>query len=119
MATVHSGNGGLGSSADAEQVTYGQFLAVFLVVPLGIVFVLGRHRLTPLHVGLLAAISVMALVYTTPWDNLLIANGVWSYGPRQVLGLTVGRVPLEECAFYVLQVFLSGAVTVFLLRRRA
>jgi lycopene cyclase domain-containing protein len=65
----------------------------------------------------LAAVSVVALVYTGPWDNLIIIEGVWSYGRHQVIGLVIGHVPLEEFMFYVLQVFLTGMVTVFFLRR--
>jgi lycopene beta-cyclase len=65
---------------------------------------------------LLVAIAALAIVYTAPWDNLIVVNGVWSYGPHQILGVVIGHVPLEEYVFYVLQVFLTGILTAALLR---
>jgi len=32
----------------------------------------------------------LALIYTTPWDNYLVATGVWWYDPALVTGLTLG-----------------------------
>jgi lycopene cyclase domain-containing protein len=62
----------------------------------------------------LAGISLVALAYTAPWDNLIVVNGVWSYSHKQILGVVLGHVPLEEYVFYVLQVFLTGILTVLL-----
>jgi lycopene cyclase domain-containing protein len=56
-------------------------------------------------------------LYTAPWDNAIILNGVWSFSRSQVLGTVIGVVPLEEYIFYVLQVALTGLFTVWLLRR--
>lgn len=67
---------------------------------------------------ILLGVCLLALVYTGPWDNLLIASGVWSFGSHRVLGLFIGRVPLEEYGFYILQVFLTGTLTAALLRAR-
>ncbi len=50
----------------------------------------------------LGVILVLAVVYTTPWDNLLIEQGVWWYGD----GVTAGHVwaaPIGEYLFFVLQ----------------
>lgn len=60
----------------------------------------------------------MALLYTGPWDNLLIGNGVWSYGRDRVIGITIGAVPIEEYAFYILQVAATGLLTILLLLAR-
>jgi lycopene cyclase domain-containing protein len=51
---------------------------------------------------------VLALVYTTPWDNYLVASGVWSYNPRLVTGIVFGWVPIEEYTFFVVETILSG-----------
>jgi lycopene cyclase domain-containing protein len=67
----------------------------------------------------LAGISLVAMLYTAPWDNLIVMLGVWSYGPHRILGVVLGHVPLEEYIFYVLQVILTGLVTVRLLQHRA
>ena len=51
----------------------------------------------------------MAVAYTTAWDNYLVASGVWSYEPRLVSGRTIGWVPVEEYAFFILQTLLTGS----------
>ena len=61
--------------------------------------------------------AIVALIYTGPWDNAIILNGVWSFNPGQVLGPVIGVVPLEEYLFYILQVAFTGLLTVWLLRR--
>ncbi|WP_121820292.1 lycopene cyclase domain-containing protein [Halostella salina] len=53
-------------------------------------------------VGGLAAIVVLALLYTTPWDNYLIEQGVWHYGEGVVAG-TIWHAPVEEYLFIALQ----------------
>ncbi|MFN2265125.1 MAG: lycopene cyclase domain-containing protein [Anaerolineales bacterium] len=63
-------------------------------------------------------LTSLALVYTTPWDNYLVASGVWWYDPDLVLGFTFGWVPLEEYLFFVLQPILGGLLLLVLLRRR-
>lgn len=52
-------------------------------------------------------LCLIAFLYTTPWDNYLVANEVWWYGPDRVL-LTIGYVPIEEYAFFILQPILTG-----------
>jgi len=52
-------------------------------------------------------IAAVAFTYTTPWDNYLVANEVWWYGPNRVLA-TVGHVPVEEYLFFILQPILTG-----------
>jgi len=63
-----------------------------------------------------AALPVIALVYTTPWDNYLVFREVWSYPPDRVLA-RIGYVPVEEYAFFVLQPLLVGLWLFLLLRR--
>lgn len=59
-------------------------------------------------------IALIAFVYTTPWDNFLVASEVWSYGPERVLA-TIGYVPVEEYAFFLLQTILTGLLLYHLL----
>jgi lycopene cyclase domain-containing protein len=61
-------------------------------------------------------ICLIAFVYTTPWDNFLVYRNVWSYGPERVLA-TVGYVPVEEYAFFLLQPVLTGLLLYQLLGR--
>lgn len=64
----------------------------------------------------LALLPLIALVYTTPWDNHLVFRQVWTYPPGRVLG-TAGYVPYEEYAFFILQTLIAGLFLLWLLRR--
>lgn len=60
---------------------------------------------------------ILAVVYTTPWDNYLVATGVWYYNPALVTGIVFGYVPIEEYTFFVVETILSGLWWWFLARR--
>jgi lycopene cyclase domain-containing protein len=109
-------------------VTYFGFLLRFVVVPIAILLGValwdrrqGRER--PLSLRrwpVWAAIvlhMVVALVYTTPWDNYLVATRVWWYNADLVSGSVLGWVPVEEYTFFLLQPVLTGLWLVFLARR--
>ncbi len=100
-------------------MTYFGFLIRFVGVPLLLLAVLtwldARRgvRLPPslsqLPGGLLIAAHIVAAVlWTTPWDNYLVATGVWYYDPALVTGITLGWVPIEEYTFFVVQTALTG-----------
>ena len=55
----------------------------------------------------LGVILVLAVVYTTPWDNLLIEQGVWWYGDG-VTALHIWAAPIGEYLFFVLQPILTA-----------
>lgn len=100
-------------------MTYFGFLLRFLVVPIVVLLAVhvvlyrrGRRLPDSLRavspvVALLGHV-VIALVYTTPWDNYLVATGVWSYNPDLVTGLIIGWVPIEEYTFFGLQPIMAG-----------
>jgi lycopene cyclase domain-containing protein len=109
-------------------MTYFGFLLRFLAIPILVFLAITcwdtkRNRQIPgFHNGRLvwAAIGIhilLAVVYTTPWDNYLVATGVWYYNPKLVTGLVIGYVPIEEYTFFVLETILSGLWWWFLARR--
>ena len=53
-------------------------------------------------------LALLALLWTAPWDDHLVRSGVWSYTPSAVLA-RIGAVPIEEYAFVILEVLLTGA----------
>jgi len=61
-------------------------------------------------------IATIAFIYTTPWDNYLVARAVWWYGPDRVIG-TLGAVPIEEYFFFLIQPILTGYVGLHYLMR--
>lgn len=109
-------------------MTYAQFHALFVLPPLALLALASWRAAragTPLTGGLgrpdraagraLAALVAIALVYTFPWDALLIARGVWGYPPGRVAAALAG-VPLEEIAFFALQTLGTGAFVLLLAR---
>lgn len=91
-------------------MTYLQFHLLFIVPPLLLLARGAGPRLRRVGAGArrgLLLMPLVALVYTTPWDNYLVHRGVWSYGADRVIG-TVGLVPLEEYLFFLLQPLLTG-----------
>jgi lycopene cyclase domain-containing protein len=60
---------------------------------------------------------LLAVIYTTPWDNYLVATDVWYYNPNLVTGIVFGYVPIEEYTFFVVETVLAGLWWWFLARR--
>ena len=86
--------------------TYLGFHLVFVIPPLLLVGIAAylRPNATWGRVPFLgvAVILALAVIYTTPWDNLLIEQGVWTYGD----GVTIYHIwaaPIGEYLFFVLQ----------------
>ncbi len=99
-------------------MTYPLFLLIFLVIPVTLLaWVLRRRMRVAWWRRALALTIIAALIYTTPWDNYLVATRVWSYDPSRVWNVVVGVVPLEEYLFFVLQTTLTGLLTLWLLGR--
>lgn len=109
-------------------MTYFGFLVWFLIIPIILLLAMtyfdrrrGLHLPPAMHAWPAAAAvllhALIALLYTTLWDNYLVANQVWWYDPALVNGLTFGYVPIEEYTFFVLQPILAGLWLLFLLRR--
>lgn len=109
-------------------MTYFGFLFQFVGIPI-IIFAIanwldyknGKTMPQPLTswgygVVILAHI-IVALVYTTPWDNYLVATRVWWYDPELVTGIVIGWVPIEEYTFFVVQTLMTGLFLAWLMRR--
>lgn len=109
-------------------MTYFGFLVRFLIIPiliLGVITIIdwrkgrkipARLNATPVWIAIILHMFI-ALAYTTPWDNYLVATRVWWYDPNLVTGITIGYVPIEEYTFFILQPLLAGLWLVFILRR--
>jgi lycopene cyclase domain-containing protein len=100
-------------------MNYFSFLVLFIFVPIIVIFAIliyERRKGTgspkyrgqwPVGFSFLVLVLI-ALAYTTPWDNYLVATQVWWYDPARVFGITLGWVPLEEYLFFILQPILVG-----------
>ncbi len=100
-------------------MTYFEILAAFILPPLIVLLLLvprevwrwlkdRRHSVDWKPYWIILAHVVLALIYTTPWDNYLVATRVWWYDPDLVTGITLGYVPIEEYTFFVVQTLLTG-----------
>lgn len=98
-------------------MTYGQFLLIFLVIPIVTLGLVLRRHLTLRNLREVGLMALVAFAYATPWDNLIVAQGVWAYDPARVAGIILGWVPLEEYLFFLLQPVLAGLVVLALLTR--
>jgi lycopene beta-cyclase len=108
-------------------MTYFQVLATFILPPLLVLMIVvprdvwrwlfkrqGQVDWLP-YIAVLLHVAI-AVIYTTPWDNYLVASNVWWYDPQLVTGLRLGYVPIEEYTFFILQTLLTGFWTLFLMR---
>jgi len=109
-------------------MTYFGFLLRFLFIPILVFLVitlLDNKREKQINgfrngkaVWLAIAVHIfLAVAYTTPWDNYLVATGVWYYNPDLVTGIVFGYVPIEEYTFFVVETVLAGLWWWFLARR--
>jgi len=90
--------------------TYLAFLAVVAVPPtLALVALAAAKSPGGRRLVAVALLTLVALAYTTPWDNELVRRGVWHYGEGTV-ALRIWHAPLGEYLFVVLQ---SVAVGLF------
>lgn len=109
-------------------MTYFGFLLRFVVIPI-LILLAGtwwdhkNNKPTPgfqngraVWIAILVHI-MLAVIYTTPWDNYLVATGVWYYNPSLVTGIVIGYVPIEEYTFFVLETIISGLFWWFLAKR--
>lgn len=105
-------------------MTYFGFLAIFLLAPiafLGCMYFLDKKKdsqpgshITDKAIRVVFGLVLVAVIYTTPWDNHLVASGVWWYDHSLVSGVTLGWVPIEEYTFFVLQTLMGGLWMIFL-----
>ena len=109
-------------------MTYFAFLLRFLFIPILIFLVImiwdnrNNKQINGFRNGRAVWIAIgihilLAVIYTTPWDNYLVATGVWYYNPDLVTGLVIGYVPIEEYTFFLVETILSGLWWWFLARR--
>lgn len=109
-------------------MTYFGFLALFVGIPIVILLLLTwwdkrrgvtmPERFNSFSPGwVLFILIIIAVVYTTPWDNYLVATRVWWYDINLVTGFVIGWVPIEEYTFFIVQPIMTGLWLLFWMRR--
>ena len=108
-------------------MSYFGFLALFLGIPLAILSLVTiadyrRNKWSPASLAAFPAWKVIlglcavAFIYTTPWDNYLVATEVWNYNINLVSGIVFGWVPIEEYTFFILQPIMTALFFLLLVR---
>lgn len=109
-------------------MTYFTFLGWYVGVPLLFLVLLAwwDHRQGlrlpaalqswPFHM-VMGGHIIVAVLYTTPWDNYLVATGVWWYDPALVTNILIGWVPIEEYTFFVVQTIFTSLWLLAVARR--
>ncbi|NJK91010.1 MAG: lycopene cyclase domain-containing protein [Blastochloris sp.] len=49
-----------------------------------------------------ALVLVVVMIFTTPWDNYAVAQGIWGF-PRERYSVKVWHLPVEEYAFFIIE----------------
>lgn len=93
-------------------MTYAQFLAFFLGVPLiACALALRRRLLTRRYLLPAAALMLIALAYMAPWDHTAAVWGLWTWARGQTWGIRLWAIPPEEYLFCLLEALLAVTLT--------
>ena len=84
-------------------MTYiGFHLAFNLPLLATLFFVSGRGIWPQEMVLVMLGILGIVMAFTSPWDNYAVAKRIWDF-PRERVWFRVGRLPVEEYAFFIIQ----------------
>lgn len=90
----------------ACKLSYRHFHLLWTLPVCGVLLVIARPFLTKLDRAKLILLPIIAFVWTTPWDNLIVRNRAWSYH-RHCIWFTIGYVPIEEYFYFIIQSLIS------------
>jgi 15-cis-phytoene synthase/lycopene beta-cyclase len=96
-------------NTDPPPLTYFGVHIYYTLPPILLLLVLLKPIITRTELNKLYTLSVIAFIYTTPWDNYIVSQSAWGYEDNRVLGV-VGYVPVEEYAFFIIQTVFTGLV---------
>jgi len=100
-------------------MTYSEFLALFLALPIVALLVALRRRLRSRRLFLIAsALLLIALAYMAPWDHTAAVWTLWTWAPGRTWGLRWWNVPPEEYLFCLLESLLAVLVAYAVLARK-
>ncbi|KAJ3230756.1 hypothetical protein HDU81_004262, partial [Chytriomyces hyalinus] len=91
------------------QLTYLGVHLLYTLPPIAALAFALRRFVDSTEVNKIIALSSIAIIYTTPWDNYIVAKGAWTYPADRVLAV-IGYVPIEEYAFFVIQTMFTGLI---------
>lgn len=87
----------------------------YTVPPTIIMYFLLRPLISSFDKIKIITLCILAVLYTTPWDNYIIYHKAWWYRKDAVIG-TIGYVPIEEYFFFIIQTIFTSLWTIFCTR---
>ena len=100
-------------------MTYAGFLLLFLLLPLAIMVAILRKRLlNRRYLTVVSILTLIALLYMTPWDHFAAMWGLWSWTNNRTWGLRWWAIPPEEYLFCVLEALLAITLTYAVITRK-
>eukprot|EP01084_Bolivina_argentea_P094792 170449_1 len=101
-------------------LTYGQFLAVFVIFPTICLFfsIASSSKTSKKELLWVGVVAFIAFVWTPIWDNYLVSNKIWWYDDNLVWNIIIGFVPLEEYCFFVLQPLFGGILLIYCIQKQ-
>ncbi len=94
-----------------KMLTYIQVHLYYTLPPTIILYLLIRPLLTSFDKIKILTLCILAVTYTTPWDNYIIYHQAWWYRKDAVIG-TIGYVPIEEYIFFIVQTIFTSLWTI-------
>lgn len=92
-------------------LTYMQVHLYFTLPPTILLYLLIRPVISSFDRMKMLTLCILAVTYTTPWDNYIIYHKAWWYRKDAVIG-TIGWVPIEEYIFFVIQTIFTSLWTI-------
>lgn len=92
-------------------LTYMQIHLYFTLPPTIILYLLMRPLISRFDKLKLMTLCILAVFYTTPWDNYIIYHKAWWYRNDAIIG-TIGYVPIEEYLFFIIQTMFTSLWTI-------
>lgn len=99
------------NNTGTTMLTYMQVHLYYTLPPTIFLYLLIRPLITSFDKIKILTLCILAVVYTTPWDNYIIYHKAWWYGKDAVIG-NIGYVPIEEYIFFVVQTIFTSLWTI-------
>jgi lycopene cyclase domain-containing protein len=95
------------------------FVGVGALVLVAVAVVLRRRGVEPIRGRVVAGVVLILAVFTAVFDNLMIAAELFGYDDEHLLGLSVGRAPVEDVGYPLAVALLLPALWRVLERRQS
>lgn len=107
-------------------MTYWGYHLLFTLPWIAIGIYLVRKHIKLAHLICFLVVSLIVMLFTTPWDNYAAYLGIWGFGEDVSLGYPfrsmadktpwLGHIPFEEYSFFIIEAAMVCLVTLYFIR---